>query len=320
MQKKTINNIISSKFDHWLKSVKDKTLRDDIRLNTIITGGCIASMFLNEDVNDFDVYFTNKETVLNVAKYYTEKFNKKHGGAHLARVVDGALPLKDQLGEKAWKSVMLDNIEKDRVKIVIKSAGVASEQKTANSAISEADDISADALKKIADKEDAKKDKKNDLYRPVYLSSNAITLSDDIQIVVRFYGNADEIHENFDFDHCMNYWTSKDEKLHTNVESLEAILSKTLVYNGSRYPLSSVIRTRKFIKRGFHINAGQYLKMFFQISRLDLNDVNVLEEQLVGVDTMYFRMLIEQLKEEHIKTPNFTIDDNYISTLVDKIF
>src|SRR3546814_2013322 len=47
-------------------------------------------------------------------------------------------------------------------------------------------------------------------YRPVFVSTNAITLSDKIQIVLRFYGEADAIHENYDFVHCTNYWTSKE--------------------------------------------------------------------------------------------------------------
>src|SRR3546814_939057 len=50
-------------------------------------------------------------------------------------------------------------------------------------------------------------------YRPVFMSTNAITLSDKIQIVLRFYGEADAIHENYDFVHCTNYWTSKDANL-----------------------------------------------------------------------------------------------------------
>src|SRR3546814_8968134 len=36
-------------------------------------------------------------------------------------------------------------------------------------------------------------------YRPVFMLTNAITLSDKIQIVLRFYGEADAIHENYDF-------------------------------------------------------------------------------------------------------------------------
>ena len=48
------------------------------------------------------------------------------------------------------------------------------------------------------------------------------------------------------------------------------LLARQLVYQGSKYPICSMIRTRKFLQRGWHINAGQYLKMAFQVSELDL--------------------------------------------------
>ena len=61
---------------------------------------------------------------------------------------------------------------------------------------------------------------------------------------------------------------------------------------GSKYPLCSIIRTRKFIQRGYTINAGQYLKMAMQLNELDLKDVSVLQDQLIGVDSAYFDMVI----------------------------
>ena len=102
--------------------------------------------------------------------------------------------------------------------------------------------------------------------------------------------------------------------------ALEALLAKELKYVGSKYPLCSVIRTRKFIKRGFHINAGQYLKMIMQLNDLNLSDVAVLEEQLVGVDSSYFHILIDALKVKQNNDPNYQIDNNYLVSIVDKIF
>ena len=60
--------------------------------------------------------------------------------------------------------------------------------------------------------------------------------------------------------------------------------------------------------------------MCFQLSELDLQDIHVLEDQLIGVDTAYFFDLIEQLKEREKQDPKFTIDNQYVCTLVDKIF
>jgi hypothetical protein len=34
-------------------------------------------------------------------------------------------------------------------------------------------------------------------HRPIYFSNNAMTLSDKMQLIIRFYGEPDKIHENY---------------------------------------------------------------------------------------------------------------------------
>ena len=119
-------------------------------------------------------------------------------------------------------------------------------------------------------------------YRPVFMSTNAITLSGKIQIILRFYGDPDEIHKNYDYVHCTNYWESKEGKLTLRQPALEALMARELRYVGSKNPICSMIRMRKFIRRGWQINAGQILKMVMQISELDLKDIRVLEDHLTG--------------------------------------
>jgi len=168
--------------------------------------------------------------------------------------------------------------------------------------------------------EKADKKKKPERFRPVFFSSNAITLSDKIQLINRFYGEPESIHDTFDFLHTFNYWRSDSKELVLNVDALEAILDKRLVYKGSRYPLCSVIRVRKFLKRGWTINAGQILKMCYQLSELDLSDIEVLEDQLIGVDTAYFSDLISRIQLEISSNEDFKIDETVVAKLVDEIF
>ncbi len=85
-------------------------------------------------------------------------------------------------------------------------------------------------------------------YTPVFFSPNAISLSDKVQIVLRFHGDNVAIHKTFDFIHATNYFTFKDG-LVTNKEALESILTKQLKYQGSLYPVTSIIRIKKFLKR-----------------------------------------------------------------------
>lgn len=297
MKIKTINAVICKKFDEFAASITDDKVRELVKSNTIITGGCIASMLLREPVNDYDLYFRNRETALAVALYYVGEFNKAPDSSRQATVVtkNDAMAVTD---------------DGCRVTIKIKSIGVAQANNAPDNSggvveiVEEADEIPAESL-----------DEKPS-YRPTFLSSNAITLSGKIQVIIRFYGEPKDIHDNYDFVHCMNYWDSSERKVTVRPDSLEALLTKELRYVGSKYPICSVIRTRKFLCRGWTINAGQYLKMCLQIGELDLKNLAVLEDQLVGVDAAYFQQVIYNLREKDQKV----VDSAYLMTLIDRIF
>lgn len=306
---KTIKAIISAKMKKWQDTIEDKSVLDLVKKNTIVTGGCIASMLLGEEVNDFDVYFRDHATTKAVAEYYVARFKQKHGEAEFA------LSVFDRDG---------------RVKVVAKSAGIATEASgdTSYSYFEMGPDAAgSEYVSKVMDNPEEIEDIHEDTeiqslanpaegkFRPVFLTSNAITLSDKVQIVLRFYGEPDDIHKNYDFAHCTSYWSAKDG-LVLRQEALESLLSKELRYVGSKYPVCSVVRLRKFINRGWRINAGQILKMSMQISELNLTNISVLEDQLTGVDTAYFLQLIARLKE---KDPE-KVDTAYLVEIIDRLF
>jgi hypothetical protein len=231
--------------------------------------------------------------------YYANQFNDKHPKTN---AIVEVLPPDEIVNE-------------ERVKIVIESKGVAAEEgkedilnqpfEDAVDELAQADMIDGNAT---------------DDFRPVFLSSNAITLSGKVQLVTRFFGEPEEIHKNYDFVHATNYFDKGTNELVLRPAALEALLAKELRYVGSKYPLCSVIRTRKFIQRGWSINAGQYLKMIMQLNELDLSNIKVLEEQLTGVDSAYFIHLIDALKAKQEKDPTYVIEQNYVVSIIDKIF
>jgi hypothetical protein len=136
--------------------------------------------------------------------------------------------------------------------------------------------------------------------------------------VLRFYGSPEQIHENYDFIHCTCSWEASTGELRLPEKALVSIINKRLKYKTSKYPLCSFIRTRKFLKRGWHIDAGQYLKMAWDLNKLDLKNMSVLEDQLTGVDAAYFQEVINLLND-HVKGGK-EIDDAYLVQVVDKIF
>jgi hypothetical protein len=98
---------------------------------------------------------------------------------------------------------------------------------------------------------------------------------------------------------------------------LKALMSRTLIYKGSLYPIASLFRIRKFLNRGFRISAGQMLKIVWQVNELNLSDRDVLREQLLGVDMAYMHQLIAALQDvkAHEK-----VDGTYLAEIIDTIF
>ena len=57
-----------------------------------------------------------------------------------------------------------------------------------------------------------------------------------------------------------------------------------------------------------------------QLNELDLKDVKVLEEQLTGVDTTYFQMMVEALQKHMEETGDSKVDTMYAMELINKLF
>lgn len=290
MNSKNIKKHLNAKLKDWLSTIDDESIKCTILKNAIITGGALVSLLTGEPVNDYDVYLKTKEACIAVAEYYVNRWNTLHPDDKVAELrVD----------------------EAGRISVFIPSKGTVGEDTSEESDIDEGEvDTPVD--------EDAQVSKPR--YRPVYMTSNAITLSNKIQIVIRFYGDVEEIHKNYDFAHCTCAWSAWSNELFLPEKALECIINKELFYVGSKYPLCSIIRTRKYLERGYHIDAGQYLKMAIQLNQLDLNNVEVLKDQLVGVDSAYFEMLIEALKPRTDESGKLNVDSNYVIEVVNRLF
>lgn len=315
MKTKTIRKILREKMEDWLKSIDDLDVRQCARENVIVTGGSIPSMLLGEPINDFDLYMRTRKSTEVLAKYYVDKFNK----AHPDKVIKPYVEL-DSIEN-------IKGVTEDRVVIKVQSSGAAGEGDDSNYQYYEAtDNVQGDGANQFintmlhGDKSPDEEGEEKPRYRPVFMSQNAITLKNKIQLVIRFYGEPDEIHNNYDFQHAMCSYDHYNDDLRMPAEALECLLSKTLIYKGSLYPICSLFRLRKFIERGWKVSAGEILKISWQISEIDLTNKQVLREQLVGCDAAYFHQLIKLMDKHKEEQKDLEIDSAYIVQLVDKIF
>ncbi len=320
-KRKGIKKALNDKIDDWCQSILDQAQSEQlnqaeqlvkaIKHDVIITGGSIASMLLGERVNDFDVYFRTKATTKLVAEYYVKLYNKNNP----TKVKPGVTPYEPFVQEETIKNIK--GAEEERVVIFAKSAGVVGENQSTYAYFEgESEQATERFVNDVCAAKEGEDDPTKPRYRPVFMSQNAITLSHSLQIVIRFYGEPNQIHSNYDFVHATCYFDYHAQDLVLPGEALECLLSRTLIYQGSLYPIASIFRMKKFIERGWRITAGQQLKIMWQISEIDMSDFNTLREQLTGVDMAYMWELIEALKD----TDKSKICSTYIGKIIDRIF
>lgn len=296
MNSKNIKKSLKKKLDDWVSSINDEEVKKEIKKNAIITGGAIVSLLNNEQPHDYDVYFKTRESLHKVVQYYANKWNDLHIGKTQVEIREEKLH-----GE-------------DRITCFIRSVGVATDDEENG-----IDDESEPIYDGEPDVEEELKTEKP-RYHPRYFTTNAISLSDKIQLVIRFYGEVEDIHKNYDFAHCTCSYDYKNNELNLPNKALECIINKELYYIGSKYPLCSIIRSRKFITRGWHINAGQYLKMCLQLNELNLHDFDTFRDQLTGVDSAYFDIAIKGIEKKKEDDPNFELDNSYLFEVINRIF
>lgn len=296
MNSKGIKKSIRKKLDDWISHVDDDEIKKLIKQNAIVTGGAIVSLLNNEKPNDYDVYFKSYESLLKIAEYYAKKWNSLHPDKNQVYIQ------KEELHQEK------------RITCFIKSKGIAIEDESISS--EDESEPTYDGEPDVLESDETEKPK----YRPRYFTTNAISLSDKIQLVIRFYGSVGQIHENYDFAHCTCSYDYYEDKVDLPNKALECIINKELYYIGSKYPLCSIIRARKFITRGWHINAGQYLKMCLQLNTLNLHNFDTFRDQLTGVDSAYFNYAISGIEEKIKNDPNFKLENNYLFEIINRIF
>lgn len=223
----------------------------------IVTGGCIVSMLQSEQVNDYDVYLFDDVSASTLAEHYCYVFKQKNNSHSLRNFEVARMPGN----------------------IVIKCA------------------LSNETPVPLLSGLEADKTEKEEKYVPKYISANAITLSNKVQVITRFVGRPHDIHKFFDYIHCTCYWTSWNNELVIPKDAAISILTKDLKYQGSKYPICSILRMRKFLKRGWTISAGQVLKILLQTKDIDFESFEEVQEQLTGVDVAYFAELLERIRD-----------------------
>lgn len=310
---KVIKSICRKKIDDLCSHIgkKDLNLANNLRMHCFVSGGAIASLLQGEQPNDFDIYIDDIDTLYNICVYYTEQWNKNHISQKEFNIIKHYMPESEDSEKKTRKSV----------EIQVRSTGIVKDEDIDDQDVIESNSLPTKEL--IEDIDDVKEETKEEVkekYVVKCITSNALSLSDDIQIICRFCGRPEEIFKNYDYVHTMQAYVRWNDELLLNTKSLVSIMSKRLEYQGSLFPICSLFRLRKFLNRGWSISSLEILKIAHQISKLNLNDINVLKEQLIGCDYFYMMSFCKALHEWREENPNVEFNSEYMFKLIEDVF
>jgi len=121
----------------------------------------------------------------------------------------------------------------------------------------------------------------------------------------------------FDFTVCMGAFDFNTDKFIFDDCFFEHLAKRMLVYNvESQYPFSSLWRSIKYVKKGFTINGIEMLKLGLKCHKIPLNNYSELRKQLMGVDVLFLKALMDKLNDPEISSNKY--DFNMFLQLMEK--
>lgn len=133
-------------------------------------------------------------------------------------------------------------------------------------------------------------------------------------------GPADLIRD-FDFTICMGAYSFYPESFTLCQDFLKHIAQKRLIFNtNSKYPLSSLFRTRKFMNRGYRISGSETIKLGLSINNLNIKTFGELRRHLLGIDTLFLKPLTDRLLDEDMAEKEYDFGDflHFIDDFINK--
>jgi len=250
---RTVNNLCEKRLLEL--NLNQSYFTEHILCKSFIAGGAILSVSREEKIKDYDLFLTDPSSARSLVNLFMRRID---GGSTFQ-----LLTQEDDTNPKISKGIL----------------GFTQPQ------------LMTVSIEEVIDNfnKKCKEEKAGGTVKPVYLSKNAVTLSNGIQIIFRFIGEPEDVFSTFDYEHCKVYWRPDPlglllGKLVYSGRSQESIAKNELIYTGNtRFVLSAISRLNKFIKRGWGITPSSLLSLAVTSSKIDWSDRKVLEEELLGI-------------------------------------
>ncbi|MCR8641374.1 hypothetical protein NV379_01775 [Paenibacillus sp. N1-5-1-14] len=107
----------------------------------------------------------------------------------------------------------------------------------------------------------------------------------NVQLIhFKYFNNAQEIFDTFDFTVCMGAFDFTTEQFILHQDFLKHNSQRLLKFNkGTAFPLVSLLRVQKYSKKGYHISKPEFIRIALKCMDLDVDSVDKLKDHLGGM-------------------------------------
>lgn len=129
--------------------------------------------------------------------------------------------------------------------------------------------------------------------------------------------NPVDIIKQFDYSVCMGAFDVESDAFILDPLFLEDVSRRELRYNiSAKYPIASLFRLRKYLKKGYTISGLEMVKLGCAINNLQMKSYRDLRDQLQGIDTLFLMDLTNKLGSSEYGSKEY--DFSVFTSLLEK--
>lgn len=103
-------------------------------------------------------------------------------------------------------------------------------------------------------------------------------------IYFRFFEDAEQIFDTFDFTVCMGTYDFATEEFVLHPDFLKHNAQRMLKFNANTaFPLISALRVEKYKNKGYYISKPEFMRILLMVQNLEISDYDALERQMGGM-------------------------------------
>jgi len=143
---------------------------------------------------------------------------------------------------------------------------------------------------------------------------------------VGYFDDPMKVYDHYDYTICMGGFDFQNDRFFFHEDFMKHLAQRRLVFNHKTdFPMSSLLRSMKYVSRGFFISGVELLKLAMTINAKKITNYKELRRQMMGIDTAFLKALTDEwLKPEwsdkaYMLEDALQLIDEYMQRISDEV-